>query len=95
MKLHCDLQFDYDNVDLSPLRLPKVAEGVGIIEDDEPETPQVDEMGLMQIMSMGYSQNRATRALMNSGNNLDNALNWIFSNMDDPTLDDPIVATKK
>jgi len=49
----------------------------------------------MEIMSMGYSENRARRALMESGNDIENALNWIFSCMDDDSLDGPIVQVKK
>jgi uncharacterized UBP type Zn finger protein len=32
---------------------------------------------------------------MESGNDIENALNWIFSCMDDDSLDGPIVQVKK
>jgi len=49
--------------------------------------PQVDQEGLVQLMSMGFSENRCIRALSENGNNVELALNAIFSTMDDPALD--------
>ena len=40
-------------------------------------------------MSMGFSENRCIRALSENGNNVELALNAIFSTMDDPALDQP------
>lgn len=95
IKLHCDLQMDYDNIDLSGLKLHDLPAEIIQEKEDEPSLPPVDDILLMEIMSMGYSENRARRALMESGNDLENALNWIFSCMDDDSLDGPIVQVKK
>ena len=96
IKLHCDVKFDdFDDIDLGALRVPELPEGVVVEEADEGEAIQVDEGALAQIMSMGFGKNRATRALIECGNNVENALNWIFSSMDDPSLDDPIDNKKK
>ena len=55
----------------------------------------MDEEALTQLVSMGFSENRCKRALMDTGNNLENALNTIMSTMDDLSLDGPIVPKKK
>ena len=34
---------------------------------------------------MGCSSNSAQKALIKNGNNLDAAIEWIFSNLDDPS----------
>lgn len=46
-------------------------------------------------MSMGFSENRSKRALMETGNNAENALNFIMSTLDDATQDNPIESKKK
>lgn len=49
----------------------------------------------MQLISMGFSENRCKRALMETGNNVENALNTIMSTLDDLSLDAPIQPKKK
>lgn len=44
---------------------------------------------------MGFSENRSKRALMETGNNVENALNMIMSTLDDLSLDAPIQSKKK
>jgi uncharacterized UBP type Zn finger protein len=39
---------------------------------------------------MGFSENAAKRALIQSKDNLEAASNWIMENMDSPTINDPI-----
>jgi hypothetical protein len=39
---------------------------------------------------MGFSANRAKRALYLNGCNFDLALEWIFANMDNPVIDTPL-----
>lgn len=55
----------------------------------------VDEEAVFSLMEMGFSENRCKRALMETGNNLENALNYIMSTMEDSSQDAPIVAKKK
>lgn len=43
------------------------------------------------LMQMGFSENRCKRALQEAGNNIENALNLILANVDNPTWDQPIV----
>lgn len=59
--------------------------------DEEPLGPQfaVDEAALATLLDMGFSVNRCTRALSESGNNVENAMNLIFSTMEDLTWDEP------
>lgn len=59
------------------------------------DTPHVDEMALVQLTSMGFSENRSKRALMETGNNVENSLNLIMSTLDDLSLDAPIEPKKK
>lgn len=55
----------------------------------------VDEEAVFSLMEMGFSENRCKRALMETGNNLENALNYIMSTMEDSSQDAPIVSKKK
>jgi hypothetical protein len=45
-----------------------------------------------QLAVMGFSEARCRRALAAVGPDLERAMDWIFSRMDDPTLDLPPVA---
>lgn len=97
MKLQCSVEIDdYSNFSLEGLKLPALEGGMEIIEDDGDEDEiQVDEGGLAQLMSMGFGINRCKRALIECGNNVENAVNYMFSTMDDPSLDEPITKNKK
>jgi len=93
-KLHSLLQFDPEDIDLGDL-MYRVNEGEKLDdtkmdeEQSESNAPQVDQEGLVQLLSMGFSENRCKRALLENGNNLDIALNSIFATMDDPSYDEP------
>ena len=39
---------------------------------------------------MGFSENRCKRALKESGNNVENALNLLIANMENPDYDKPL-----
>ena len=62
---------------------------------EEEAAVSFDEGALGILMSMGFSENRSKRALMETGNNTENALNFIMSTLDDATQDNPIEAKKK
>lgn len=103
-KLHCDVQIeDLEHVILQTLKAPSLPEDtvidlsqqVVIKPDDADENPQVDEEAFAQLLTMGFSENRCKRALMETGNNVDNALNMIMSTLDDLSLDAPIQPKKK
>ena len=63
--------------------------------EESDENPHVDPEALEQLLNMGFSENRCKRALMETGNNVDNAVNMIFSSLDDLSLDAPILPKKK
>ena len=94
-KLHALLQFSPDEIDFSDLAFRTMDNEKFIQEKMDEENLgqepafQVDEMALMQLTSMGFTVNRATRALAETGGNVDNALNLIFSTIDDQTWDEP------
>lgn len=99
-KLLCDVQLgDLSDVSWEALKAPAIPEGVpvssGAEQQGEEALPAVDEMALANLLSMGFSENRCKRALMETGNNLDNAINHIMSTLDDMTQEEPIVAKKK
>lgn len=43
---------------------------------------------------MGFGENRARRALDTFSNNLESAMNYLFENMDDQSLDLPLQSTQ-
>ena len=48
-----------------------------------------------QLKQMGFSENRAIRALLETGNiSPDVAMEWLFTKMDDASLDDPLPPPK-
>lgn len=47
--------------------------------------PAFNQNDIDQLKSMGFSENRCKRALLNTGHNgADVAMNWMFEHMDDP-----------
>lgn len=42
----------------------------------------------MMITSMGFTEKQAARALRKCDNNIERAMDWIFSHMDDPETDE-------
>ena len=53
------------------------------VPEEEVNEIQVDPTALSNLLSMGFSENRCKRALIECGNNSENAVNFIFSTMDD------------
>lgn len=99
-KLHCEVIIpDTDKISLDKLRAPALAADAKVLsnagEGMDEAVPQIDEEALAQLMVMGFSENRCKRALMETGNNTDNAINHIMSTMDDPSQDLPIEPKKK
>lgn len=46
---------------------------------------------LASLKEMGFPENRGIKALYNTGNgNVDEAMNWLFAHMDDPSIDDAL-----
>ncbi|KAG2202020.1 hypothetical protein INT47_006212 [Mucor saturninus] len=56
--------------------------------------PTFNQNDIDQLKSMGFSENRCKRALLNTGHNgADIAMSWMFEHMEDPDIDDPLPAT--
>ncbi|KAI0506028.1 ubiquitin carboxyl-terminal hydrolase 14 [Xylaria bambusicola] len=53
-----------------------------------------NEGALDQLMAMGFPRNRSEKALYATGNSdANSAMEWLFSHMEDPDIDDPLVLT--
>jgi len=64
------------------------------LQDEAPAAAashQFDEQALNQLREMEFSLNASQRALLATGNNgADAAMEWLFSHMEDPDLNDPV-----
>lgn len=49
-----------------------------------------DEASVSMLMDMGHSRNACIRALVEQHGNVEAACNWIFENMDNPNINDPM-----
>ncbi len=57
--------------------------------------PEVDETLKAQLQDMGFSSNKALRALHFTGNaNLEQAVNWLVEHGEDADIDDPLLIPK-
>lgn len=57
--------------------------------------PVVDEAMLKELEAMGFSVNKATRALHFSGNStVEGAVNWLMEHEGDADLDEPLLVPK-
>lgn len=80
-----------NNLDLAPFKAPVFAEN----EKPAPELSPLsqfkpNEEAMQTLQSMGFSDNRSTRALYNTENKgAEEAMNWIFAHMDDADIDSP------
>lgn len=80
-----------NDLDLAPYKAPVFAEN----ETPAPELSSSskfipNEEAMLTLQSMGFSDNRSTRALYNTENKgAEEAMNWIFAHMDDPDIDSP------
>lgn len=82
------------DLDLEKWRGHGLGEGEETLPDEQPAAsaaPAVDQDALEQLMAMGFTENRCRRAITNTGNSgAEAATEWLFTNMDDPSLDDPL-----
>ena len=99
-KLDIPVQVTDDVIDMSPYHsnglqpgeeeLPEDAEVSGGQPSGSRFTPNA--AALTQLESMGFGRNRCERALYATGNDdAEAAMNWLFSHMEDPDIDDPLV----
>ncbi|WFD45235.1 ubiquitinyl hydrolase 1 [Malassezia psittaci] len=59
-------------------------------DDQQPEKQEVDQEALSMLTAMGFSENRAKRALSATNGDTETAANWLFERMDDASLDLPL-----
>ncbi|KAJ2995757.1 hypothetical protein HDV02_000501 [Globomyces sp. JEL0801] len=91
--LECE-RVSYKNNESSCLMLPVSATATGEVIDDSTDSgPQFNQEVVDQLLAMGFSENRCKRAILNTGHGgAEAAMEWLFSHMDDPNLDDPITS---
>ncbi|KAL4429552.1 hypothetical protein ABPG77_008601 [Micractinium sp. CCAP 211/92] len=70
------------------------AGGGGAGEPEEQAPAEVDPELLKQMEEMGFSANRATRALYHSGGSLEAALGWLEEHAEDADIDEPLMVPK-
>lgn len=64
-------------------------------QNNEESEPELDQTLLGQVLQMGIPENPAKHALYKSGNNsADMAVTWYFSNMEDPSIQMPLMVKK-
>lgn len=90
-----ELVFSSENLDLSRFKFPPLDPSTRLQDEAQDEGPQITQEGLDQLLMMGFGENRAKRALIEKGNNVEEATNWLFEKMDDPALDAPLPSKKK
>jgi len=88
-------------IDLDYLKCKGPQEGESLVPEvdtNELKTSkptEIDEIGLEQLMEMGFSCNGCKRALKAVGSDVEAAMNWIFEHNNDPDFNDPIPETFK
>lgn len=91
VKLHFNLSFDYDKLDLNYIDVNNVENSGGnrmeLSEDLEFNTEHLE-----TLRNMGFSDNRIKRALAETSNNIENAINLLFTKEGDPEFDKPLNA---
>lgn len=94
-KLDIPLTVPGDKISLDRYKALKHPEGEDVEVDEEEgksEEPQftADPEGISFLVSMGYPEVRAEKALFNTKNELEPAINWILEHMDDADIDVPL-----
>ena len=56
-----------------------------IEEEAQEEGPQFSQESIDQLTMMGFGINRAKRALLENGHNVEQAMNWLCERIDDPS----------
>lgn len=72
-------------LDLSAYTRPAQSDSKEETSSGATNAPQVDELALQQLISMGFSQAKCTKALLETGScGPEPAMEWLFQHMDDP-----------
>jgi ubiquitin carboxyl-terminal hydrolase 5/13 len=93
-KINIDLSFNPEDINLNSIDSNSAFQGVGRKLELE-KGGDLNEDLVNELISMGFSSNRSKRALMETNNNLENAINLLFSVGDDPSFDKPLESLKK
>lgn len=90
VKVEVPVDIPYE-VNLSSYRSPGFEDGekeIANVEASKQFVPEAEAM--LTLQSMGFSENRSTRALYHTGNRgAEEAMNWIFAHMEDTDIDSP------
>lgn len=92
-KLNIPVDVNDEPLDLSRYLSTGPAEGEDMLPDDGDADYgfQVNMELLSQLLGMGFPQVRCERALYSTGNSdLEAAMNWLLSHLEDPEIDEPI-----
>lgn len=84
-------------LDFSPYVGSMKEEGEKLLPEDDPSVSgfSPDQNILNQLLAMGFPKIRCEKALHATGNSdTEAAMNWLFSHMDDPDIDIPLVVSK-
>ncbi|KAL4947751.1 hypothetical protein BDW69DRAFT_177823 [Aspergillus filifer] len=91
-KLDIPVDVDDEPLDLSQYLSAGPVDGEHVLPEDEASNDrlQVNADLLEQLLSMGFPQIRCGKALLATGNSdVEAAMNWLLSHMDDPDIDEP------
>lgn len=80
--------------DLCAFQSAGMQPGEEALPDDAPAADAVDAEALGMLTAMGFSENRARRALLATHGDAETAANWLFERMDDTSLDAPLDAAR-
>lgn len=92
-KLNIPVDVNDEPIDLSHYLSTGPAEGEDMLPDDGDADGgfQVNMDLLSELLGMGFPQVRCEKALYSTGNaDLEAAMNWLLSHLEDPDIDDPI-----
>jgi len=91
-----EIVFSSEVQDFSRFKLPELDPSARLQEQEaQEEGPQFNQESIDQLTMMGFGVNRAKRALLENGHNVEQAMNWLCEKIEDPTLDDPLPTSSK
>ena len=89
-KLECSVQVPTEPISLENLRYSK-AEGESQLPEEEEPQPEINAAMLVQLVDMGFSENQAKHALVNTNNSsAEIAATWLLENIDNPEINQPL-----
>jgi ubiquitin carboxyl-terminal hydrolase 5/13 len=95
-KLDVPVEVGDEQFDMGLYQSAGIQEGEELLPDvpaeDDPSGFSPNSTALNQLESMGFPRNRCLKALHATGNSdADAAMTWLFSHMEDPDIDDPLI----